>query len=466
MSGISNYDDMDISMLYAAVSANAANADTFYLLYAGALVFLMQAGFAMLCAGSVRAKNAKNIMLKNVLDACVGAIGFWSFGYGIAYGNENGGNWFCGDSLFFLVDYEDSNLYEGWFFQFAFAATAATIVSGSVAERCHMGAYVGYSTVLTAWVYPVVVHWIWSGDGWLTAFRDDALLGIGVVDFAGCGVVHMVGGAAALAGAAVLGPRIGRFNEDGTVNDMPGHNSALVVLGTFLLWFGWYGFNPGSTLGISADGYSHVAAKTAVTTTLSAASGAVANLFFQYHLPGSGRHIYDLEATCNGALAGLVGITSACPVVDPWAALVIGAIASLWYQMGARLLIKLRIDDVVNAAPVHLFAGAWGLLAPAFFASATNMGNAYGADPGYYGIFLGGKNCLKMLACQAIALIAILVWTFGHMFPFFFLLKVIGIFRVTEEQEEDGLDVSKHGGSAYAFEGKEGKEEGDKKGFA
>lgn len=296
----------------------------------------------------------------------------------------------------------------------------------------------------------VVQNLAWNAPVRVTAV--DVVVCSGVVDFAGCGVVHMVGGVAAMAGAAVLGPRIGRFNEDGTVNDMPGHNSALVVLGTFLLWFGWYGFNPGSTLGITADGYAWVASKTAVTTTLSAASGAVANLVLQYHLCGGGRHIYDLEATCNGALAGLVGITSACPVVDPWAAVVIGAIASVWYQVGAKLMIKMRIDDVVNAAPVHLFAGMWGLIAPGLFASGTNMRTAYGADPDIYGCLLGAKKCGNLLGNQLLALVMILLWTFGHMIPFFMLLKVAGIFRVTEEQEEDGLDVSKHGGSAYQMD--------------
>ena len=349
------------ALIAEATAASQADTDAFYLLYAASLVFMMQAGFAMLCAGTVRAKNAKNIMLKNLLDACVGAVGFWAIGYGVAYGAEDGGNWFCGNSLFFLGgNFEDIDSYHGWFFQFAFAATAATIVSGSVAERCQMGAYACYSAVLTTWVYPVVAHWIWSTEGWLSAFTDDPLLGVGVVDFAGCGVVHMVGGAAALAGAWILGPRLGRFNDDGTVNAMPGHNAALVVLGTFILWFGWYGFNPGSTLGI--HGYAFIAAKTAATTTLSAATGAVVNLFVTLKLSGDA-HTYDLEETCNGALAGLVGITSACSVVELWASLFIGAIAVFWYQCGRLLLLKLRVDDVVNAAPVHLFAGMWGLLA-------------------------------------------------------------------------------------------------------
>jgi len=435
------------AMIDASLENTNTSLDAFYLMYSAALVFMMQAGFAMLCAGSVRAKNAKNIMLKNICDACVGALGFWSFGYGFAYGTKNGENPFCGTSLFFLYDLEESDTYHSWFFQFAFAATAATIVSGAVAERCAMSAYVGYSLFLTTWVYPVVAHWVWSGQGWLSAFSEDPMLGVGTVDFAGCGVVHMVGGIAAMFGAWILGPRLGRFNADGSTNPMPGHNAALVVLGTFILWFGWYGFNPGSTLGISASGYPHVAAKTAVTTTLSAASGAVANLILVFVMSRE-QHLYDLEETCNGALAGLVGITSACSVVDPWAAVIIGAIASVWYQFGAHLMTKLRIDDVVNAAPVHLFAGMWGLLAPAFFASPKNMANAYGKGD-YGGIFYGNENSGKMLGCQICCLIVVFLWTAAHMGPFFYVMKGAGLFRVPPEMEEEGLDVSKHGGHAY-----------------
>ena len=454
--------DDEEAAIKAAVLGGSADIDVHWILYCGTLVFLMQTGFAMLCAGSIRAKNAQNILLKNLLDACVGAIWFWATGYAFAYGQAgtesgqqiNGGdkNWFIGNKYFLLSKgYENGAGYHNWFFQFAFAATAATIVSGAVAERCSMAAYAGYSAFLTGFVYPVVVHWVWSPTGWLSAWKatgnKSAWLNVGVVDFAGCGVVHMVGGAAALAGATVLGPRIGRF-EAGKVNPMPGHNASLVVLGTFILWFGWYGFNPGSTLGITASGYAFVAAKTATTTTLSAASGAVTNLIIALRLSGA-EHVYDLEETCNGALAGLVGITSACSVVDPWASLLIGAIAAFAYQGGRVLLLRLKIDDVVNAAPVHLFAGMWGLLAPAFFASPQNMANAYGVAKSTMlrGIFYGGNA--KMLGMQLLALVMVCVWTFAWMFPFFIMMSKLGLFRVPADMEEEGLDVSKHGGVAY-----------------
>ena len=246
----------------------------------------MQAGFAMLCAGSVRAKNAKNIMLKNLLDACGAALGFFALGWGFAYGGEDADTkTFIGDYDFFL--HKNQNGHHSFFFQFAFAATAATIVAGTIAERCTMVAYLCYSTILTAFVYPVVVHAVWSKSGFLSAFNNDPIFGVGVVDFAGSGVVHMTGGFSALIAAIVLGPRMGRFFDNegkvlSEVQDMPGHSTSLQMLGTFILWTGWYGFNPGSTLGITYSGAPEVAALSAVTTTIAAASGCVTAMGFRF----------------------------------------------------------------------------------------------------------------------------------------------------------------------------------------
>jgi Amt family ammonium transporter len=433
--------------IQAAVLGGSADIDVHWILYCGTLVFLMQTGFAMLCAGSIRAKNAQNILLKNLLDACVGALWFWATGYAFAYGQSGSDkNPFIGNNYFFLSKgYEGGDGYHNWFFQFAFAATAATIVSGAVAERCSMAAYAAYSAFLTGFVYPVVVHWVWSGPGWLSALKGRnkaALLNVGVVDFAGCGVVHMVGGAAAGIGAAVLGPRIGRFAGENP-GPIKGHSMPLVVLGTVFRWVGWYGFNPGSTLYIG--GASMVASRVAVTTTLAAASGGVANLFIHYKLSQT----YDVAEMCNGILAGLVSITSACPVVEPWAAVVIGPIGAVFYTLGAKLLVKFEIDDAVNATPVHYFAGCWGLLAPALFAHPDHMREAY--DNGdVSGLFYGGQG--NMLACNFVALVAITVWVAALMTPFFIILKKAGWFRVPENIEIEGLDDSKHGGSAYGIE--------------
>ena len=233
-------------------------------------------------------------------------------------------------------------------FQWAFSAAAATIVSGSVAERTAFQAYLGYSFFLTAFVYPVVVHWVWDSNGWLTAFKPtDKLFDCGMYDFAGSGVVHMTGGVAGLMGAMIVGPRTGRFGPDGRVVAMPGHNASLVVLGTFILWVGWYGFNPGSQLAII--GSEAVVARTAVSTTLSAAAGGVTAMAINYGL----YHVWDLIAVCNGVLAGLVGITAGCSVTEPWTAIVCGFI-SAWVIHGAgKLLLKLKIDDPLEAAPMH-----------------------------------------------------------------------------------------------------------------
>ena len=452
-------DDEEAAIKAAVLGTSGINGDidVHWILYCGTLVFLMQTGFAMLCAGSIRAKNAQNILLKNLLDACVGAIWFWATGYAFAYGQAgteseqqiNGGdkNWFIGNKYFLLSKgYENGAGYHNWFFQFAFAATAATIVSGAVAERCSMAAYAGYSAFLTGFVYPVVVHWVWSPTGWLSAWKASgnkaAWLNVGVVDFAGCGVVHMVGGAAAGIGATVLGPRIGRFAGENP-GPIKGHSMPLVVLGTFFLWVGWYGFNPGSTLYLG--GASMIASRVAVTTTLAAASGGVANLFIHYKLSQT----YDVAEMCNGILAGLVSITSACPVVEPWAAVVIGPIGAVFYTLGAKLLVKFEIDDAVNATPVHYFAGCWGLLAPALFARPQHMREAYG-NADVAGLFYTGQ--FNMLGCNFVALIAITVWVGALMTPFFILLKKAGWFRVPENIEIEGLDDSKHGGSAYGIE--------------
>jgi Amt family ammonium transporter len=428
--------------------------DCFWLLYCGTIVFLMQAGFAMLEAGCLREKNIKNIMLKNILDPCIGTIGFWAFGYAISYGNKSGDTdtTYVGDDYFFLGDsFEAGDSYQGFFFQLVFAATTATIVSGAVAERCQMTAYALYSFFLTAWVYPVVVHAVWSSTGFLSAWRADGegMNGIGVVDFAGCGVVHMTGGLAAFIGAAVLGPRSGRFGPDGKIDDpMPGHNTALVVLGTFILWFGWYGFNPGSTLAIAPAGYPGVAAKTAVTTTLSAAGGCITNLFIHYAL--SGFTVLDVGEACNGVLAGLVGITSACSVVQPWAALLCGVGGAIFYTLGAKLCLKLKVDDCCNASGVHYFAGCWGLFAPALFAHTDNMSAAYSNDT-VVGLFYGGT---ELIGPQLLCVAFVTGWTTAMMLPFFLVLKMAGIFRVSADVEEAGMDASEHGGAAYNMEKK------------
>jgi len=442
-----------ICAVKSSIDGIVEGVDTFFLLFAGGLVFMMQAGFAMLCAGSVRQKNVKNIMLKNLLDACGGALGFYTLGYGFAYG---AGPVFIGTSNFAITSFSTGPEYIGWFFQFAFAATAATIVAGTVAERCKMTAYLCYSIFLTAFVYPIVVRSIWSSDGFLTAFREDAFRDIGMIDFAGSGVVHMTGGATALVAAIVLGPRRGRFyDEFGNVLEtpvsFPAHSSALQVLGTFILWFGWYGFNPGSALAIANPDSAATAALCAVTTTLSAACGAVVAMFFDSFMDQrvTGEVTFELTMVMNGGLAGLVAITAGCSVVKPWAAIVIGIVAGFVYYGFSKFLIKMRIDDAVDAIPVHFANGIWGVLAVGLF-SDRDLQAIAGYSTAHTGLFSSGDG--NLLLVQFCGVCWIIGWVFVVMTPFFILLNVLGIFRVDALEEEVGLDISHHRGTAYDLE--------------
>jgi Amt family ammonium transporter len=454
-------EEQAICCINSAVEGSVTGINTFFLLWAGANVFLMQSGFAMLCAGSVRSKNVKNIMLKNLLDACGGAVGFWSIGYALAYGGaEPTSKGFIGDKGFFMAEgFTESGALIGWYFQFAFAATAATIVAGTVAERCKMQAYIMYSLFLTGFVYPVVVYAIWGSSGFLTAFNEDALFGVGMVDFAGSGVVHMTGGYTAMVAAIILGPRKGRFHDaDGNVLEkpvnFPPHSVALQVLGTFILWFGWYGFNPGSALAIGNSGSADVAALCAVTTTLAAASGAVSALFTDSILNNmaTGETEYDLTMAMNGCLGGLVAITAGCSVVDIWASVIIGIIGGWVYIIGSKTLVKFKIDDAVDAVPVHFFNGIWGVVAAGLFATEANMSLAYSVeDSSKAGAFYGGDGSL--LAANVCGVLFIIAWVTAIMGPFFFVLKVAGLFRVDPLEEDVGLDISHHKGSAYDLSG-------------
>jgi len=441
---------MGACVIYAAGQSSsetlANGLDVFFLLVMATLVFFMQTGFAMLCAGSVRQKNVKNILFKNLLDACGGALGFWLLGYAFAYGE---GPTFIGGSNFALKGLSTGSEYAFFFFQFAFAATAATIVAGTVAERCKMAAYLCYSLMLTGFVYPVVVRSIWSSYGFLSAFNGDAKFTM--IDFAGSGVVHMTGGLTALIAAIILGPRKGRFYDaDGNPlmepTSWPAHSTAMQILGTFILWFGWYGFNPGSALAISPDGYGDVAALSAVTTTIAAASGAVSSVFTNTAIDyfQSGVVEYELAFAMNGALGGLVGITANCCVVTPGMACIIGLIAGWVYIGCSKLLIKLRIDDAVDAIPVHYGNGIWGCIATGLFASPAKVEIAYAN--GAKGLFYGGG---KLLGAEVVGTLFITAWVCVIMIPYFFMLKYLNLFRVDPLEEEVGLDISHHKGSAY-----------------
>lgn len=455
----------DNAVAIAQIQSSLQAIDAFYLMMLGAVVFFMQAGFALLEAGSVRAKNTKNILLKNLLDACLGAIIWWAWGYGASYGSDGGGdgwNGFIGSAAdnndFFLKgpSYTESTSGYGnalWFFQYVFAAAAATIVSGAVAERAQLGAYLIYTVIITGFIYPVQVHMTWSTHGALSgAFNgvyEDTIIG-GNLDFAGSGVVHMTGGILALCGAAIIGPRVGRFDEDGKPNPMPGQNSVLIVLGTLILWLGWYGFNPGSTLGITAEGYGTVMGRAAVTTTISAAAGGITTVVIDRAVS----QIFDLHMVCNGILAGLVSITAGCASTYPWAAFCIGVVGAFVYYGASKLLLKLKIDDPLDAFAVHGAAGFWGVLAVGFFAAPEYVGygwkDAVGADfcyaECYKGLFYGGGSTF---AGQLVALIVEVSWCAATGVILFWVLRLAGILRISAEMENAGLDTSKHGGSAF-----------------
>ena len=403
---------------------NAIN--TMWILLAAFLVFFMQAGFGMVEAGLVRTKNAANIIMKNLLDFCFAALGYFIFGYAIMYG---GTGFFVGTEGWFLVGAESAvdgvPLEAVWLFQAMFAGTAATIVAGAVAERTKFVAYLGYAFLLSAFIYPVVGHWVWGG-GWLASLDFH--------DFAGSTVVHGVGGIAALVGAWLLGPRFGRFGKDGAPHVIAGHNMPLVGMGVFILWFGWFGFNAGSTLGFDEP---DVVARVAINTTLAPSAGAIAAMFTAWAWWGKP----DLTVALNGALAGLVGITAPCAVVSPAAALFIGLIAGILVVFGIDWMNRLRIDDPVGAVPVHGLCGIWGTLAVGLFGQAglgsPSDGLLYGGGFGQLGI-----QCLGVLACYAFAGIA--------MFLVFKFIDVTVGLRVSHETELRGLDLDEHGMESYA----------------
>ncbi|CAM9215514.1 unnamed protein product [Choristocarpus tenellus] len=438
------------------------SANSFWLMFGAVLVFFMQTGFAMLEVGAVQLKNTKNILVKNVFDASLGGIMWYLTGYGIAMGSdsysEDGDNGFIGTDGFLLTtstfrgsgDDVGYN-WAGWLFQWAFAATTATIVSGAVVERVTFGAYIVYATCLLGFIYPVVVHWGWNSNGWASAWRTtDLLLDCGVIDFAGSGVVHMTGGIAALVGAWMLGPRSGRF-VDGVPMDIPQLSFVYQTLGTLCLWFGWYGFNGVSSLYIV--GFGEVAARTMVNTTIAGGVGCVTSVSIHYLLDG----IIDITAANNGVLGGLVGVTAGCSVMMPEGAIITGFGAGIVYTISSKTLLKLQIDDVVDASPVHFCCGAWGVLAAGLLATKDNYGEAYYAERASdcCGAFYGcGGN---QFAANLIFVLAVIAWASVMSFLMYTFAKVTVGLRVSQEVEEIGMDDSKHGGMSNYGYAKEGK---------
>lgn len=436
--------------------------NTVYLLFSAYLVFIMQLGFAMLCAGSVRAKNAMNIMLTNVVDAVVGTVSYYLFGFAFAFGGGSSSNPFIGTEYFALKDIPSSSYdYSYFLYQWAFAIAVAGITNGSIAERTQFSAYLVFSFFLTGFVYPVVVHWVWSSSGWLSPSSSSLLFGSGAIDFAGSGVVHLVGGMAGLWGSLIEGPRVGRFDAYGKPMAMRGHNATLVVLGTFLLWFGWFGFNPGSFDKIlvsypdaAGEGNWTGVGRTAVTTALAGSTSGLVTLFGRRLLVGH----WDALDVCNGVLGGFVAITSGCSVVEPWAAIICGFIAALVLIGLNMLALKLKFDDPLEATQLHGGCGAWGLIFTGLFAKEEFVIQAYDSgETGVtrpYGLLLGGG--WGLFGAQVIEVLAIVGWVSVTMGPLFYALHKLRILRISTDEELAGLDISRHGGYAYLAHHEEG----------
>jgi len=385
----------------------AVSLDTIWLLVCGALVMFMQVGFAMVESGSCTELNAATILMKNVMDACLGAIVWWSVGYGFAYGTSvDSHNEFLGLASFAGATFEESNQYLSWFFQWAFCATAATIVSGAVAGRISFWSYTLFTVMMTGFIYPVIVFWTWHGDGYLTK--------LGYMDFAGSGIVHLTGGTAALVGAAIVGPRLGRFDPDKESEFAP-HNMPMVVMGTFILWFGWYGFNCGSTLELHDAATASNAAMIATNSTLAAAAGGLMVLLLRLRSKK-----LDLAGMCNGILGGLVAICAGVNVLEPGVAVCTGLLAGAVQELAHLLLLKLKIDDPIDAFAVHGACGIVGVVTAPLF-------NRDGCDVEVWGANLAG-------------MCAIIAWSGLLSMVVFLPLKFLGLLTLGAEEQEVGSD--------------------------
>lgn len=410
----------ELAALKAQLKTSQESVDSSWIVTAAALVFLMQAGFCLLELGFSRAKNCINIVMKNVLDFSVASLGYVLFGFGLMYGASVMG--VLGSTDFFMLSGDaDSSVWAFLMFQLVFVGTAATITSGAVAERTKFIGYVVYSFIVSILIYPIVGHWVWGGNwgdhgtlGWLNA--------LGFHDFAGGTVVHVTGGACALAGIIVLGPRLGRFKEDGSSRIIVGHNIPMAALGTFILWFAWFGFNAGSAMHTGAE-----LGRIALNTNLAAAVGALTAMASMWYMHGRP----DPAITLNGALGGLVAVTAGCDIISPGYALVIGAIAGIIATYGVALLEGLKLDDVVGAVPVHLFNGIWGTVAVGLYNDQTGFGS-----PSAIGIQVAGSF--------AVALASFV----GAFIAFKVIDATVGL-RASDVEQEEGLDFHEHSTSAY-----------------
>lgn len=452
-----------------------------WMLIAGFLVFFMQAGFALVESGFTRHKNAAHTMMMNMMVFCIGAVGYWLAGFAFQFGGVNAaypavanagaiagewahspvtlGDWgkllttsfrigdqvgILGGSGFMLLGTGGvTGILAFFLFQMVFMDTAATIPTGSMAERFKFSGFVLMGFWVSIVVYPLVGGWIWGG-GWLQNIGRLAGFGNGAVDFAGSGVVHMIGGSVALAGCLVIGPRIGRFNKDGSANALPGHNIPMGILGTIILFFGWFGFNPGSSLAFTGAG-GFLASNAAVNTLIAGAVGGCAAMFYMWWFGPTKKP--DPSMSVNGILAGLVAITAPCAFVDSIGATIIGLVAGVWVCLASFLIEKLRIDDPVGAIPVHFCNGLWGVLSVGLFASGVPASDGWNGVKGTVrGLFYGNAS---QLWAQLSEIAAIIVFVFGLSFVFFKVLNAFKLLRSKPEDEIAGLDIPEMGAPGY-----------------
>lgn len=447
----------EIEGLKSQLSDIITGVDTFWVLWGGAMVFFMQVGFLCLEVGSTSIKHTKNLVIKNLLDMCCGTLGWWILGNGIAFGpatwakNLVGASDFLNENSPFYTDWinnptankgDDGRKFAIFFYQWTFCITSVTIMSGAVGERITLAAYCIFSMIMSAVIYPVVTRWCWSSDGWATAFRPDGadtIFGCGVVDFSGSGVVHYTGGLCAFIFILLLGPREGRF-INGRAMDLPKQSIVLQGLGFFILWFGWFGFNGSSTLKIV--GKAHVAAKIVSGTSMAAATAGVATAAIDLVLYG----ITSPESIINGTLTGLVAITAGCATTEIEGAFLIGMVAGPLYLFASHLIVRWKIDDMVDATPVHMAGGIWGMIAVGIFSSREAYAESYYADR--------AKECCGLLYCgnanqlaaQICVVLAITAWVGVMATSLALIMRWLGIFRVSRKVELQGSDVMYHGG--------------------
>lgn len=405
--------------------------NTVWVVLTAAMILLMEGGFALLEAGFVRQKNAVSIIMKVFVDITFGALVYYFLGFGLMYGKDAGG--WIGTTGFLLRGdlshiHLDISHETYWLFQCAFVIAVISIVSGAAAERIHFKAYILYAIIMTGLIYPIAGHWVWGSGGWLSK--------LGMIDFAGSAVIHALGGSAALAAAIFIGPRIGKFTPDGKSNIVPPSNLPLASVGAFILWFGWFGFNSGSTLSATNSAIGHIA----ITTMLSAAAGGAGCILFTMFRYKKA----DPPMVINGSLAGLVGITAGCSFVSDGAAMLIGVVCGVAMVLVTELLESKGIDDPVGAFAVHGVSGSLGTLAVGLFA-IPSMTKGYGQE--YAGLFYGGG--WRLLGVQAAGLVTVIVWGFALTWLAFLLIKRFMPVRVSRDEELIGLDVGIHGVPAY-----------------